>query len=77
LSKRHQRENVTKEAAPRLNKGFPSDDGSLACHSGIVHTEQNSRKRKESEIVGDTKDVQTQRSDIDRVGAAKRQKKQK
>ena len=55
-------------------KGSPSDDGSQACHSVIVHIEQNCRARKKSEIVGDTKDVQTQRSDVDRVGAAKRQK---
>jgi hypothetical protein len=44
------------------------------CYSGIVHMEQNCRARKKSEIVGDTKGDQTQRSDIDRVGAAKRQK---
>jgi hypothetical protein len=62
------------ERSSPTTKGFPSDDGSPACHSGIVHIEQNSRKRKKSEIVDDTKDVQTQRSDIDRVGAAKRQK---
>ena len=55
-------------------KGFPSDDGSQARHSGIVHIERNCRARKKSEIVGGTKDDQTQRSDIDRVGAAKRQK---
>jgi hypothetical protein len=55
-------------------KGSPSDDGSQACHSVIVHIEQNCRARKKSEIVGDTKDDQTQRSDIDETAATKRQK---
>jgi hypothetical protein len=36
--------------------------------------EQNSRKRKKSEIVGDETHIQTERSDIDGDGAAKRQK---
>ena len=55
-------------------KGSPSDEGSQACHSGIVDIEQNCRARKKSEIIDDTKDDQTDRSDIDGDGAAKRQK---
>jgi hypothetical protein len=52
-------------------KGFPSDDGSPGCHchSGIVHIEQNSSKRKKSDIVGDTTHIQTERSDTDEVPA--------
>jgi hypothetical protein len=37
-------------------KGSPSEDGSQACHSDVVHIEQNCRARKKSEIVDDTKD---------------------
>ena len=55
-------------------KGFPSDDGS-GRQSVIVPFEQNSRKRKKSEIIGDETHIQTERSDIDGDGAAKRQKR--
>ena len=61
------------EESSVTTKGFPSDDGS-GRQSGIVHFEQNSRKRKKSEIVGDETHIQTDRSDIDGDGAAKRQK---
>jgi hypothetical protein len=62
------------EESSATTKGFPSGDGSQACQSGIVHFEQKSRKRKKSEIVGDETHIQTDRSDIDGDGAAKRQK---
>ena len=51
-------------------KGFPSDE-SQACHSDIVDIEQNFRARKKSEILDDTKDDQTERSDIDETAATK------
>jgi hypothetical protein len=66
MRKRNEESSVT-------TKGFPSDDGS-GRQSGIVHFEQNSRKRKKSEIVGDETNIQADRSDIDGDGAAKRQK---
>jgi hypothetical protein len=65
--KRHDRSGPT-------TKGSPSEDGSHASHSDIGHTEQNFRARKKSEIVDDTKDEQTERSDIDETPATKRQK---
>lgn len=54
-------------------KGFPSDE-SLACHSDFVQIEQNLRARKKSEIIDDTKDDQTERSDNDGDEAVNRQK---
>jgi hypothetical protein len=62
------------EQSSATTKGFTSVDGSPGCQSGIVYIEQNSSKRKKSEIVDDTTHIQTERSDIDGNGAAKRQK---
>jgi hypothetical protein len=62
------------EESSATTRGFPSDDRSPGCHSGIIHIEQNSSTREESEIVDDTTHIQTDRPDIDGNGAAKRQK---
>jgi hypothetical protein len=63
------------EESSATTKGFPSDDRSPGCHSGIVqHIVQNSSTREESEIVDDTTHIQTDRPDIDGNGDAKRQK---
>jgi hypothetical protein len=62
------------EESSATTKGFPSDDRSPGCHSGIVHIEQNSSTRGESDFFGDTTYIQADRPGIDGNGAAKRQK---